>query len=246
MNIPSYAADNRLIFDLGMNNGDDTAFYLDRGFKVVAIEANEVLCEKARERFKTALDEGRLHILHAAIAEKEGVASFYINLDNDHWISLDTNWATRDATRTREAQVRCVTLDQLFDEFGVPHYLKIDVEGADEIVFQQLRGRSTLPRYVSVEDCRFGFRYLETLAACGYNGFKLLDQSTVPQIVDRITGRRFPLGSSGPFGEELPGEWLPYGEMTDLYSATVRDRAGNRLAPRSQWWDIHCTAVGAN
>jgi len=24
----------------------------------------------------------------------------------------------------------------------------------------------------------------------------------------------------------------------------VRDRAGNRLAPRSHWWDIHCTSRG--
>ena len=30
-----YAKDSRLIFDLGLNNGDDTDFYLKRGFSVV-------------------------------------------------------------------------------------------------------------------------------------------------------------------------------------------------------------------
>ena len=43
-----------------------------------------------------------------------------------------------------------------------------------------------LPLYVSVEDCRFGPRYMEILAGCGYDGFKLLDQSQVPQS-DRMT-----------------------------------------------------------
>lgn len=29
-----------LVIDVGMHNGDDTAYYLHRGYRVVAIEAN--------------------------------------------------------------------------------------------------------------------------------------------------------------------------------------------------------------
>ena len=32
-----------LIFDIGMNNGNDTDFYLAKGFHVVAVEANPFL-----------------------------------------------------------------------------------------------------------------------------------------------------------------------------------------------------------
>lgn len=236
-----YAKDSRLIIDLGMNNGDDTAFYLSRGFSVAALDANPALCEKAQARFRTAIDEGRLTILNAAIWEKPGRASFYVNLDNDLWSSLDAGWAGRDATKYKEIAVECVTLDSLFGEFGVPYYLKIDVEGVDQSVLEQLRGGDLLPLFVSVEDCRFGFQYMQTLAACGYDRFKLLDQSTVSQMQDMTVGHVFPPGSSGPFGHDLPGQWLPYDEMVQLYSTTVRDLAGNRLAPRTQWWDIHCT-----
>ncbi len=35
-----FADSSRFIMDLGMNNGDDTAYYLAKGFDVVAIEAN--------------------------------------------------------------------------------------------------------------------------------------------------------------------------------------------------------------
>ena len=57
-----YVEGGRLIFDLGMNNGDDTSHYLHRGFNVVALEANPTLCESAQKRFRAAIDDGRLTI----------------------------------------------------------------------------------------------------------------------------------------------------------------------------------------
>jgi hypothetical protein len=39
-----------LIYDVGMNNGDDTAYYLSRGFRVIAIEASPVMVEDASRR----------------------------------------------------------------------------------------------------------------------------------------------------------------------------------------------------
>ena len=239
----SFAKDSRFIFDLGMNNGDDTAFYLARGYNVVALDANPALCKQAERRFQDAIDDDRLTIRNVAISDKSGEATFHINLDNDHWSSLDAQWAQRDASRSKPITVPCVTLSELFEEFGVPHYLKIDVEGVDDRVLMQLSGSPLRPLFVSVEDCRFGYRYMEIMASCGYNGFKLLDQSTVPQLTDAVTGHAFPRGASGPFGPDLPGEWLPHAAMVKVYSETVRDRDGNRIAPRTRWWDIHCTAL---
>jgi FkbM family methyltransferase len=239
-----YAKDSRLIFDLGLNNGDDTDFYLKRGFAVVALDANPKLCGQAGKRFQIAIGEGRLKILNAAIWDKCGRTNFFINLDNDHWSSLDATWAARDSSKYKEITVACVTLGSLFAEFGVPYYLKIDVEGVDQSVIEQLRGCELLPHFVSVEDCRLGFDYMRILASCGYNGFKLLDQSTVSRTTDTATGHVFPAGSSGPFGDELPGHWLAYDAMVAHYAQTVRDHSGERLAPRSHWWDIHCTNLG--
>ena len=39
----------RLIFDIGMYDGSDTRYYLNEGFRVLAIEANPVLVKRARE-----------------------------------------------------------------------------------------------------------------------------------------------------------------------------------------------------
>jgi FkbM family methyltransferase len=236
-----FAKDSRLVFDLGLNNGDDTEFYLKRGFDVIALEANPALCERAQHRFHGAIGDGRLKILNVAVWDRSGHTSFYVNLDNDHWSSLDATWAARDSSRCREITIESETLGGLFAEFGVPHYLKVDVEGVDQSVLEQLRDCELLPLFVSVEDCRLGFDYMRILASCGYNAFQLLDQSSVPKMVDKATGHVFPPGSSGPFGNDLPGVWLPHDAMTEHYFSTVRDRSGNRLAARSHWWDIHCT-----
>jgi len=238
-----FARDSRVIFDLGMNNGDDTEYYLQLGYRVVAVEANPALCERASRRFAAALSGDKLTIVNAAIWESSGETTFYVNLENDHWSSIDLGWAGRDNSACREITVHCVTLPELFEQFSVPYYLKIDVEGVDHVVLDQLRSIARLPQFVSVEDCRFGFQYMKTLSACGYDGFKLLDQSTVPGRRDKRIGHVFPPGSSGPLGADIEGRWMSYDETVGAYSTTVRDFQGNRLAPRTQWWDIHCTRL---
>ena len=227
------------VMDLGMNNGDDSAYYLAKGFAVVALEANGDLVAACRRRFADEIDAGHLTIVEAAIFSHDGDVTFLVNEANDHWSSIEPGWAGRDDTATRPMTVPAVTLDTLFQRFGVPHYLKIDVEGVDGIVLDQLAEAPVKPAYVSVEDCRFGFDYVETLVRAGYDRFKLLDQSGVPTLVDPTIAYRFEQGSSGPFGEDVPGEWLEMQDFVALYATTVRDRAGNRLAPRTRWWDIH-------
>jgi FkbM family methyltransferase len=228
-----------LIYDLGMNNGDDTGFYLGRGFEVVAVEANPSLCQLAEERFAEAIAAGRLTIVKAAIGDHDGEVTFHVNLDNHHWSSTDINWAGRDDSNCKAITVECVSLASLYARHGVPHFMKIDVEGADMMVLEQVVAAPALPDYVSIEDCRFGFDYTRILADAGYQRFQLVDQSKVGGSCDPVSGHFFPQGSSGPFGPDLPNAWEPYPEFVETYSTTVRTREGVRLAPRTRWWDIH-------
>ena len=39
----------KLIFDIGMYNGSDTRYYLNEGFRVLAIDGNPVLVKRARK-----------------------------------------------------------------------------------------------------------------------------------------------------------------------------------------------------
>lgn len=58
-----------LIFDVGMHRGEDTDFYLRKGFNVASIEANPDLVRACQNRFTAALRSGQLHIIEGAIAD---------------------------------------------------------------------------------------------------------------------------------------------------------------------------------
>jgi FkbM family methyltransferase len=242
--MPRFATGVDLVFDLGMHDGEDTDYYLKKGLRVVAVEANPRRCEEGRVRHGEAIAAGRLVIENAALWSGYATRPFYVNTVNDHWSSLDEGWAGREGNPYQAVTIACVPVTDLFGRHGVPLYMKIDIEGADELVVRQLVGLEVLPAYLSIEDCRFGYEYLERLREAGYDGFKLLDQSTVGTIVDPEVDHRFKLGSSGPFGELVPGEWRSYAEMVEEYRRRVRDQDLRRIAPPSTWWDIHCRGAG--
>ena len=76
-----------LIYDVGFHHGEDTEFYLTKGFKVVAIEAHPGLCQAGREKFAHEIESGRLTLLNIAVAETSGPVSFFES-DNDVWGSI--------------------------------------------------------------------------------------------------------------------------------------------------------------
>lgn len=235
-------ASNRVVFDLGMNNGDDTDYYLFCGHPVVAVEANPDLCAAASVRFADQIGEGKLVILNRAISNSADERVFYINTSNHHWSSLDANWASRNSTAFRECRALGITIASLFEQFGCPYYLKIDIEGADGMVLEQLADMARIPEFISIEDCRFGFDYIERLHAIGYRQFAISNQASVPASMDRQNGYEFASGSSGAFGDRLDAEWLSHAEFVEFYGRTVRDRATlKKISPTPDeiWWDIH-------
>jgi FkbM family methyltransferase len=60
------------VFDIGFNDGRDTAFYMQAGFNVIAIEADPELYGKGREKFAKEIAEKRLVLLNIGIAQTAG------------------------------------------------------------------------------------------------------------------------------------------------------------------------------
>jgi FkbM family methyltransferase len=162
-----------LIYDVGLHDGRDTRHYLDCGFRVVAVEANPALVAAARQEFAEEIASGRLVIVGAAIASKEGMAPFWVNESVTEWSSLDEAEGAREGTRAHAVIVDSVTLGSLVEEYGVPYYLKIDIEGASKDCLLAISS-ADLPAYVSVE--AHTAAYLGLLNMLGYDEFKLIDQ----------------------------------------------------------------------
>ena len=176
-----------LVFDVGMNNGDDTAFYLECGFRVVAVEANDALCRQVAARLPKAIASGRLKILNVAVAGDPGQVEFWINEDHPEWSALDVASAARGGHRHRKVKVPAVRFGSLLREHGVPHYLKVDIESADHFCLEGLRevGR---PEYLSVEVSDVAL--VDACRDLGYRRFMLVEQSSLLPIDDW----------TGPFG----------------------------------------------
>ena len=215
---------NDLIYDIGLHKGLDTEFYLAKGFRVVAVEANAELAAEARQRFAAAIQAGRLTIVQAAIAAQAGTVRFFRNLRNSEWGTIDAGFAARNerfGADSEVVEVPALTFDELLARHGTPYYVKIDIEGADDLCIAALERREERPAYVSFETAgpaRFAatFLSLATLVRCGYRSFQLVNQARhrwtrLPQPAREGTyvDHPFRTGSSGPFGAELEGRWLP-------------------------------------
>src|ERR1017187_2249171 len=101
-----------LVFDVGMHNGDDTAYYLASGYEVVAVEANPNLCEAAGLRFATEIADGRLTVRNVGIAEAAGELDFWVS-ENSDWSSFHREHATRAETGASSIRVPTITFSEL-------------------------------------------------------------------------------------------------------------------------------------
>jgi FkbM family methyltransferase len=217
-----------LIFDVGLHKGEDTDFYLKKGFKVVAFEADPDLVAHCKIRFQEAIAGQRLRIVEGAVAPEtagERIA-FYKNLQKSEWGTIDPKWMERNerlGTHSVKMEVERVDLAEMFRTHGVPFYLKLDIEGADQVVLDELQRFEDRPRYISMEANTVDFSQLvaslNSLKHLGYTAFKPVQQESIPGTrIATTTLQGEPLhhlfvdSASGPFGEDLSGPWLSHGE----------------------------------
>jgi FkbM family methyltransferase len=230
-----------LVFDIGFHIGQDTDFYLKKGFWVVAVDANPLLVEEGKRKFKDYLDAGRLVLLNVGIGERDETLPFYVNDQLSEWSSFDHEIGT-----TRGAyhviNVPLVTLRSIVHRYGVPYYIKIDIEGHDLVAIQSLRDLTDRPKYISVENGEA--HMIDELSKQGYTKFKFVNQGVIQNVRLPLPAREgkyiehlFPFGASGPFGEEIDGPWLSKEDVlrvsNDYWSMPNRD------ANVHGWFDLH-------
>jgi FkbM family methyltransferase len=183
-----------LIYDVGMNNGDDTAYYLSLGFRAVSIEANPELVEQAKLRFAREIASGRLIILNIGIADREGELPFWICEMNSRWSSFDRAYASWGNSSNRQIQVPCTRFETILAQHGVPHFCKIDIQGNDLLCLEGFKSHN-IPKYLSIEINDLNLGHLDMLAALGYSLFKCINQATfvpmqIPPVSEQATIER--------------------------------------------------------
>lgn len=167
--------DEKMVYDVGMHTGEDTAYYLHRGFKVIAIEANPELCQRASVQFAREIKEGRLTVLNIGIAREQGSAEFWICDGHSDFSSFDRSAASRDGLPHHSIKVTCQPFDSILSTFGIPYYIKIDIEGCDILCLEGLRKAGDLPKYLSCELGDFS-AVVKILDELKFSRYKLISQ----------------------------------------------------------------------
>ena len=192
-----------MIFDFGFYNGLDAIDYIKKGFNVVALEANPIMTKKGMEKFKKYIEEGKLMLINKAIFDKVGTMDFYVNDIYSSW----KKWiAEYNGVEAKLITVETTTLTELCKEYGIPYYIKVDIEGCGVHVARHLFTLEKKPQFMSFETRWENFgEVFAWLLVSGYKKFQLINQLNYKD------------NSSGLFGEDLPDNWYPYEDLLERY-----------------------------
>lgn len=141
-----------LVFDIGANVGVLSAVFASLGARVVALEPNA----DCVRHIQLSYADKKIEVLQAAAGAKNGLAVLNVadgrdvrSTVSDEWIkTMGQSDETYRGIWSHQNVVPMLTLDTLVEHFGMPTFIKIDVEGFEEKV---LSGLSTQPSLVSFE-----------------------------------------------------------------------------------------------
>jgi FkbM family methyltransferase len=148
-----------VIFDIGANIGQKTSIFLRLGAKVVAVEPDPQNQEVLRQSFLGyRLVKRPVVIIGKAISAQTGSQIMWIDEPGSAKNTLSPKWVETlrtDVSRFGKSldfgqirEVETTTLEDLIRSYGLPFYVKIDVEGHEASV---LSGLQTAVRFVSFE-----------------------------------------------------------------------------------------------
>jgi len=254
------------VFDLGFYDGADSKAYLDGGFCVVGIEADPYLVQMAVTNFAVWLSTGQLRLGNVALSPEgaaESWTTFYMSKCTKEWNSFYHTVGCRscepphvpDPNSCTHTQVKSIPCTSVFHTFGQPHYLKLDIEGAEPGCFAVMKDpayKTVLPTFVSSEITELS--YLDTLYQVGYRSFKLVRQDYLHSGLS---------SHSGPWGNNAldcrgGATWRTYAEVRAELALVllkpfdpsdkcpggicpVHGQGCNKTATSYMWYDVHVT-----
>jgi len=146
-----------LVFDIGAHAGNRTRALASLGCRVVAVEPQPDFARLLRALFRRV---GRVEIVEAAACEQDGRVSLAISERTPTVTTVDAGWREARSGETgfagihwnRTIEIDAITVDSLIERYGMPVFVKLDVEGSE------LRVLAGLTKAVPV----LSFEYLPT------------------------------------------------------------------------------------
>ena len=119
---------------------------------------------------------------------------------------------------------------EIYNLYGIPYFIKIDIEGCDMDILQSLKylNYENRPKYLSLESSRTSWNALmkefDLLKKLGYLNFQAIPQSKNAKKITKwkdakgkIISYHHEKHSSGPFGVDLSYSWKDLKEIKRIY-----------------------------
>ncbi|MCF8342610.1 MAG: FkbM family methyltransferase [Chitinophagaceae bacterium] len=182
-------------FDIGANHGNRISpiIKLNVGL-IVAVEPQEACCNYLKAKYKG------ITVLQNGVGEIEETKTFYLSSDSvlssfsKDFIAKTSDTRFVGNTWDNTTQVHIITLDSLIEKYGLPDFVKVDVEGFELEVF---KGLSKSLKVVSFEytvpelnDVLLSIiDRLESLGCCKFN--YSIGESMEFSLTEWITSKTF-------------------------------------------------------
>lgn len=186
--------DKKVIFDVGANEGFISCFFLEKKFKVIAIEP-----DRRNQKVLLARFENKAHfkLIKKGVSDEQKIAPFFIHKRNSSLNTFSPKWKESiesknqdDGFSEKQEFIELTTLDQIIEEEGIPSFIKIDVEGHELEVINGLNTKIPLLSFEAnfpefKEETNLIIEKLKKIdSECEFN-FSMGYNLVLPQFVDK-------------------------------------------------------------
>ncbi len=208
----------RTIIDVQADPGDDVAYFLAKGFDVIALEEDPATMQALDTRFRAEVASGRARIVSADLSAGDGnnatVAEAIASFGAPYYVKIES-----------------LT--------GAEHSLLTGMTSVP---------RPDLPPFLSVQVNEDWSANLDLLVGFGYGAFQLIRQGPKylppqpnPAREGTFAAMEFTATMSGPFGRDLPDtDWADADRIRVTLRAVQAEKKTLRAAGQNPGWhDLH-------
>jgi FkbM family methyltransferase len=166
-----------LLFDIGANIGSWALANYNESTNIVCVEASPYTFNHLVSKIGNT---SHITCLNMAVCDSTNETVEFFHSDADVISTLDRKWLDDPSSRFykycgfQSIMVKAVSLDKLIEIYGTPDLLKIDVEGAENVVIRSLSSKvKTLCFEWASEWNEKTFECIQHLINLGYSQFHL-------------------------------------------------------------------------
>jgi len=161
--------------------------------KIVCVEPTPSSYQQLINNFK--IDEN-LIVLNMAITETQGEEiDFYINDQLPFLNTIDRSWITDtrhknliDERSLNKIKIKTTTVSEMIKNYGIPEYIKIDVEGLELSVLKSFDEKINLLSFEYIAELKdMNIKCLERCSELGYENFFISFNEELPIFIEDFT-----------------------------------------------------------